>query len=138
MRLWHRDLIPYLSNQKLREQHRECCALRGKGWGKKHSTVDYVFNYPFQYLYEYHTEVLYDMVSRDFFPRSVWFSPVYRGKLLNETAPYPVIWDTAYPEHNKEYLCECASLLLERSDYMLYHKHISTFKRKQYLRSILC
>ena len=39
MRLWHEELIPYLSNQRLSNQHRECCALRGLGWGRKHKTI---------------------------------------------------------------------------------------------------
>lgn len=42
MRLWHESLIPYLPRQRLLGQHRECCALRGKEWSKKHSTVDFV------------------------------------------------------------------------------------------------
>lgn len=33
MRLWHEVLIPKLPRQQLLGQHRECCALRGKGWG---------------------------------------------------------------------------------------------------------
>ena len=45
MRLWHEDLIEKLPRQQLLGQHRECCALRGNGWGKPHSTVNYVFNY---------------------------------------------------------------------------------------------
>ena len=45
MRLWHEDLIGKLPRSQLLGQHRECCALRGNGWGKKHATVDYVFSY---------------------------------------------------------------------------------------------
>lgn len=41
MRLWHEDLIAKLPRPQLLGQHRECCALRGNGWGKKHATVDY-------------------------------------------------------------------------------------------------
>ena len=44
MRLWHQALIPKLPRPQLLGQHRECCALRGNGWGKKHATVDYVFS----------------------------------------------------------------------------------------------
>ena len=50
MRLWHQKLIKHLPRQQLLGQHRECCALRGKGWGKKHSVVDYVFTYMPEYL----------------------------------------------------------------------------------------
>ena len=45
MRLWHEYLISNLPDKQLLGQHRECCALRGNGWGKKHSVVDYVFNH---------------------------------------------------------------------------------------------
>ena len=58
MRLWHEALIPYLPNQQLLGQHRECCALRGKGWGRKHSTVDYVFTHPIEWLFIYHLKVM--------------------------------------------------------------------------------
>ena len=33
MRLWHEVLLPLLPRQQLLDQHRECCALRGRGWG---------------------------------------------------------------------------------------------------------
>ena len=45
MRLWHEELISKLPRQQLLGQHREYCALRGNGWGKKHATVDYVFEH---------------------------------------------------------------------------------------------
>ena len=45
MRLWHQVLISKLPRQQLLGQHRECCALRGKGWQRKHATVNYVFDY---------------------------------------------------------------------------------------------
>ena len=45
MRLWHEEIIHLLPKNQLLGQHRECCALRGNGWGKKHKTVDYVFLY---------------------------------------------------------------------------------------------
>ena len=42
MRLWHEALISQLPRPQLLGKHRECCALRGNGWGRKHETV-----YPF-------------------------------------------------------------------------------------------
>ena len=54
MRLWHRDLLPLLDRQRLLAQHRECAALRGLGWGKKHATVDYVFTHESVLLVAYH------------------------------------------------------------------------------------
>ena len=40
MRLWHEALISQLPRPQLLGQHRECCALRGNGWGRKHATVE--------------------------------------------------------------------------------------------------
>ena len=51
MRLWHEALISQLPRPQLLGQHRECCALRGNGWGKKHATVDYVFTHSPYRLY---------------------------------------------------------------------------------------
>ncbi len=51
MRLWHQALIDKLPRQQLLGQHRECAALRGKGWGKPHSVVNYVFEHSPYKLY---------------------------------------------------------------------------------------
>ena len=83
MRLWHQKLIPYLDKKRLFGQHRECCALRGKGWGKKHSVVDYVFKYRLDRLYAYHCLVMNEMVRQ--FNANIdvnWYNRLYRGKSL--------------------------------------------------------
>ena len=127
MRLWHQSILPYLDRQRLLGQHRECCALRGKGWGKKHATVDYVFTHDPSWLIAYHRLVMDEMECRGFKPDSIWRNSGYRGKAL------PVDWDFAdpdfvddqycyathknniiYPEHNDDYLRECISLLKEK------------------------
>ena len=82
MRLWHQDLIPYLPKQQLLGQHRECCALRGKGWGKKHSTVDYVFTHSPSYLVAYHNLVMDQMEKRRYNVAPLWREDNYRGKSL--------------------------------------------------------
>ncbi|MGC8073848.1 pyrimidine dimer DNA glycosylase/endonuclease V, partial [Salmonella enterica] len=61
MRLWHELLIPKLPRQQLLGQHRECCALRGHGWNKKHATVNYVFQHSPYKLYQYHMKVINEM-----------------------------------------------------------------------------
>ena len=68
MRIWHQKLIPYLPRQQLLGQHRECCALRGKGWGKKHSVVDYVFTHNPAYLVAYHWKIMSEMRNRGYNP----------------------------------------------------------------------
>ncbi|MCR8969622.1 TIGR02328 family protein [Facklamia sp. 7083-14-GEN3] len=109
MRLWHQDLIALLPRQQLLGQHRECCALRGKGWGKPHATVNYVFNYPPYKLYQYHLLVMEEMLKRGYQPDEKWMNPNYRGKaaldydnLEEMPLDYPI-----YFEHDEEYLQEC-------------------------------
>lgn len=108
MRLWHQDLIPALPRQQLPGQHRECAALRGGGWGKKHATVDYVFNYSPYRLYAYHQLVIDEMKARGYHPDPAWEDKNYRGK---KCAPYSnleavPISQPIYPEHDVAYMDE--------------------------------
>lgn len=115
MRLWHQYLIHYLPNKQLLGQHRECCALRGKGWGKKHSVVNYVFKYGLDHLYAYHLLVMKEMSQRGYVATPYWYGRTYRGQylpnaLLNDVGCYVYddnSHDTIYSEHNDNYLREC-------------------------------
>lgn len=114
MRLWHKDLIPLLPRQQLLGQHREVAALRGLGWGKKHSVVNYVFTYPFEYLYHYHLLVMAELENRGYRPAAEWYNPIYRGKQLGFTHILTGIEPKDYPEHNQSYLQECLDNLKEK------------------------
>ena len=126
MRLWHQSLIPYLDRQRLLGQHRECAALRGKGWGKKHATVDYVFTHYHMQLVAYHYLVMEEMKNRGYNPDKVWYNPNWRGSVLGEEKHWAcqeavdVVYKDAkngkmiYPEHNDAYLAECIALLKEK------------------------
>ena len=114
MRLWHQDLIPYLPRQQLLGQHRECCALRGAGWGKKHKIVDYVFTYDPMCLYAYHSLVMDEMESRGYKPDPIWRNIDYRGKTLGcqyDWCHDVIINNPIYLEHNETYLQECLTNL---------------------------
>lgn len=117
MRLWHQELLTRLPRQQLLGQHRECCALRGNGWGKPHSTVNYVFKYDPLNLYLYHRVVMYEMRLRGYFPNRPWYSPLFRGFSCEP-------WETInkdklliklpfdgkqiiYKEHDEVYMEEC-------------------------------
>ena len=96
MRLWHQDLIPKLPRPQLLGQHRECCALRGNGWGKKHATVNYVFDYSPYRLYAYHRLIMEEMTARGYKVSPEWWESTYRGK----TCPaYPELEEEALPPH---------------------------------------
>lgn len=111
MRLWHENLIPMLPRQQLLGQHRECCALRGNGWGKAHSTVNYVFDYPPASLYNYHFLVIKEMTVRGYKVTEAWLDPFYRGKQSDPwdevTFGNTTLQNPIYPEHDDTYLKEC-------------------------------
>ena len=129
MRLWHQLLIPHLDRQRLLGQHRECCALRGKGWGKKHSVVDYVFTHEPELLVAYHYLVMDEMKRRGYHPDETWYNPLYRGSTIGEMTDLWADGDMVddqycyathkggiiYPEHNDAYLAECVALLKEKN-----------------------
>lgn len=116
MRLWHQQLIPLLPRQQLLGQHRECCALRGNGWGKKHATVNYVFNYSPYKLFQYHELIMQEMKRRSYAPDSLWENPLYRGNKCPSYKELPAIALTTpiYPEHNNEYLAICLANLEQK------------------------
>lgn len=127
MRLWHQALIPYLDRQHLLGQNRECCALRGKGWGKKHATVDYVFKHSRSDLFWYHIAVINEMYDREYNVDEKWLDYNYRGKIIGyseKETPKSVYSykDNFYPEHDRSYLLECIDLLKKKNAPMDFEK----------------
>lgn len=137
MRLWHQSLLSFLPRQQLLGQHRECCALRGKGWGKKHAIVDYVFTHDPAFLVAYHMLVMREMERRGYHPDPIWKNPYWRGNTLGEVD----LWadadgvddlagcavccgETVFPEHNEEYLRECIENLESKNIDMSAAKEI--------------
>ena len=109
MRLWHEQIIHLLPKNQLLGQHRECCALRGKGWNKKHKTVDYVFTYSPYNLFIYHSKIMDEMEKRGYRVSREWRDKNYRGQ---KAESYSNLEETSisipiYKEHNNEYLLEC-------------------------------
>ena len=109
MRLWHEKIIHLLPKNQLLGQHRECCALRGNGWKKKHKTVDYVFSYSPYLLFRYHLLVMDEMEKRGYNGSGEGKDKNYRGKIAEKYIDLEeeIIEDTIYKEHNIEYLDEC-------------------------------
>lgn len=114
MRLWHQSLITQLPAPQLLGQHRECCALRGNAWAKKHSVVDYVFTHEPELLVAYHHTVMHEMIRRGYQIESLWWDCCYRGK---NCLPLPEFSQTVYQdalirpfvyeEHDTGYYKEC-------------------------------
>jgi len=82
MRLWHQALLQVLDGPRLLDTHMSCCNLRGLGWGKKNSAVDYVFKDPRgeDALAVYHHAVLEEMKRRGYNFDHAWLSAGYCGK----------------------------------------------------------
>lgn len=117
MRLWHQALIPHLPRAQLLGQHRECCALRGLGWGKKHATVNYVFEHPISMLEDYHQKVMDEMERRGYEVNYLWTFRSYRGKTFGKQVLKERITKSAhkvYPEHDLGYLVECLDNLASK------------------------
>lgn len=127
MRLWHESLIPYLPRQQLLGQHRECCALRGLGWGKPHVVVNYVFKHPLEWLWAYHMKIMWEMKHRGYTPSPEWGDPRYRGISCEPEDESPHFREAlarlpkhvvVYPEHNESYLRECLDNLAGKGIYL--------------------
>ena len=123
MRLWHEKLIPHLDRQRLLGQHRECAALRGKGWGKKHATVDYAFTHEPDRLVAYHYRVMDEMQARGYKPDPIWRNPNWRGTTIGEVEDWAqqeaidimlAAGDLIFIEHDEKYLKECIDILREK------------------------
>ena len=125
MRLWHESLIPVLPRQQLLGQHRECCALRGNGWGKPHSVVNYVFKYSRVKLVLYHIEVMNEMKRRGYNVDEAWYDFNYRGKVCEPDSDVyvaegmcdcemDIVFRPLYSEHNNTYFGECVRNLRDK------------------------
>ncbi|WP_315009090.1 TIGR02328 family protein [uncultured Streptococcus sp.] len=116
MRLWHEALISQLPRPQLLGQHRECCALRGNGWGRKHATVDYVFTHSPYHLYAYHELIMEEMTDRGYNVSLEWLDKNYRGKTCSpyEDLAEEKLTSPIYSEHDAAYYEECLANLREK------------------------
>lgn len=118
MRLWHKELIPYLPRQQLLAQWREYCAicsnLANKGT-PNHILVNKVLEYPTIHFWVYSAQVLSEMnnrgyriskASRNNFQKN--YDKFSDGKL--DTAGIFNDW------HNDRYLKQCFYNLQEKYD----------------------
>jgi len=95
MKLWEPRLLRYLSDAQIKEQHKDCCYLRGQNWGKNCATVNYVFKYFYGTLYYYHLDVIAEIDYRNKYNlwsknkklniNKNWKKITYRGDKLGHT-----------------------------------------------------
>lgn len=115
MRLWHESLIHRLPQKQLCGQWRECAALLGNGWGKKHSVVNYVFTHSESFLVAYSILIFNEMRLRGYKPNPKMMRNQLLKRFNEEEVNKLIILGkdiskrgiTIYKEHNQEYLIEC-------------------------------
>ena len=76
-----------------------------------------MFKYTLGHLYEYHCQVLIELIHRGYSVDAKWYNRLYRGKnlkpaMLLEVGTYvKFVGDRIYLEHDIHYLDECISNL---------------------------
>lgn len=116
MRLWHKDLIPFLPRQQLLAQWRECCLI-AKNIAEKgtpnHILVNRIMDYPLEHFLYYGRLIHADMTCRGF--KADWdkFDKWFRNKGV---VPYshPKFEDLFSHWHNDRYLLQCFYNLQEK------------------------
>lgn len=118
MRLWHKDLIPYLPRQQLLGQWRECCAIArniSTNGTPNHVLVNKVMDYPVRHFWSY-GHMIYDELKErgymcDWRRFSIWFTHLPDEDLM---FVFPL---ELFPDwHNDRYLKQCLMNLQEKAD----------------------
>lgn len=118
MRLWHKDLIPYLPRQQLLGQWRECCLIakdiKEKGT-PNHILVNKIMNYPLVHFYNYCGLVMQEMETRGYKcnKNKFWDNVVLEYSEEIPVVPKSFIFKTW---HNLKYLKQCYYNLQEKYD----------------------
>ena len=120
MRLWHKDLIPYLPRKQLIAQWRELCAIISNIANKgtpNHSLVNKVLSSSGDF-YAYANRVIGEMVKRKYKVNQKAFNNFYNN--LNLAKKYFSTNSTSfniYPYwHDERYLKQCLFNLQEKYD----------------------
>ena len=115
MRLWHEKIIHLLPKNQLLGQHRECCALRGNGWKKKHKTVNYVFSYSPYHLFIYHVLVMKES-KKDFRNAilHIWGYFKKKASTIEKEALFNILNEYMEGKNNQNAVIEYINTLLKK------------------------
>lgn len=125
MRLWHKDLIPYLPKKQLIAQWRECCAIASNLADKgtpNHILVNKILNYTKNHFWNYHLLIIKEMRNRGYRTTSNsinMFTINYRYWIEdNEPLVFSMVcFDDLFADwHNERYLKQCLFNLQEKYD----------------------
>ena len=111
MRLWHKDLIPYLPDLQLKGQWRECALIAdalAKNGTPNHLLVNRVTEYPLDHFVTYCFFVFMEMRKRGFNGSN------RATKKMENLGNFHIKEPLFYGWHNLEYLRICYANLLEK------------------------
>ena len=114
MRLWHKDLIPYLPKNQLLGQWRECCCIAkniADNGTPNHILVNKIMDYPIEHFIAYTTLVKQEMQKRSYKCNTSRFT-----KWL-EWDSFKILPSEIFKNwHNIRYLRQCLYNLQEKYD----------------------
>lgn len=110
MRLWHKDLIPYLPDSQLRGQWSELGLIFKDQ--PNHILINYVYESPKEHLYAYAQLVINEFKKRGFTIKD-WTNYNNYFKDINKDK-IPDYEDIFYIWHNEAYLAQCYLNLQEK------------------------
>ena len=122
MRLWHKDLIPYLPRQQLLAQWRELCAIAGsiaKKGTPNHLLVNKVLKYDIRCFINYSGIVIGEIKSRGYKINKKSYERFLQNiktKMYNWTSPFDYGEELYHGWHNGRYLRQCLFNLQEKYD----------------------
>ena len=114
MRMWHKDLIPYLPRQQLLGQWREVCAIARNievNGTPNHVLVNKVMDYPKDHFVTYANTVYLEMQKRGY--RASW---IRFSETMQFMEPFISVREIYRDWHNVRYLRQCLYNLQEKAD----------------------
>ena len=124
IRLWHKDLIPYLPKNQLLGQWRECCCIAkniADNGTPNHILVNKVLNYPAIHFLVYTNIILAEMKNRGYKISEKSYlnfcENLRCAKLCFDNVNLLIKNDEVFPDwHNTRYLRQCLYNLQEKYD----------------------
>lgn len=118
MRLWHKDLIPFLSREHLVAQWRECSAICSNILSKgtpNHILVNKIMEYPIEHFVWYSMYVRLEMTKRGY--KTMEYVAEKYKKLYDSSTVLEVDYNELFSDwHTDRYLMQCLTNLQEKAD----------------------
>lgn len=119
MRLWHKDLIPYLPRQQLIAQWRECCAIASNLANKgtpNHLLVNKILDYPICQFWIYSKLIIDEMEFRGYKVSGISKNNFQKHYDLLKNNNFDSTCFIFKDWHNEGYLKQCLYNLQEKYD----------------------